>query len=116
MGNDVIWQSLLSYGEVEGLEAELAGQLAAFLQAIRETQQALLLEKTPTGWVAFLYQVSERFFVLEEDDEFPTLLSKHMDAVCDEWKQAQFDQCIDVNVLKQLLIPRLQEAQGSQRF
>jgi len=116
MGNDAIWQSLLSYGEVEGLEAELAGQLAAFLQAIRETQQALLLEKTPTEWVTFLYQVSERFFVLEEDDAFPTLLSKHMEAVCDEWQHAQFDHCIDVNVLKQLLIPRLQEAQGSQRF
>ncbi|WP_438463430.1 exodeoxyribonuclease V subunit gamma [Marinomonas sp. PE14-40] len=116
MGNDNIWQSLLSYGEVEGLEAELAGQLAAFLDAIRETQQALLLEKKPNEWVSFLYQVSERFFTLDEDDAFPPMLSKHMEAICDEWQHAQFDQTIDVNVLKQLLIPRLQEAQGSQRF
>ena len=116
MGNDSIWQSLLSYGEVEGLEAELAGQLAAFLEAVRETQKALLLDKKPNEWVSFLYQVSERFFILAEDDAFPTLLSKHMEAICDEWQHAQFDQNIDVNVLKQLLIPRLQEAQGSQRF
>ena len=116
MGNESIWQSLLSYGEVEGLEAELAGQLAAFLDAIRDTQAQLLLEKSPDEWVQFLYQVSERFFLLEEDDPFPAMLSRHIDAICDEWQHAQFEQNIDVNVLKQLLIPRLQESQGSQRF
>lgn len=116
MGNDTIWQSLLSYGEVEGLEAELAGQLAAFLEAIRETQKSLLLDKKPHEWVSFLYEVSERFFTLEEDDAFPSMLSRHMEAICDEWLHAKFDQTIDSNVLKQMLIPRLQEAQGSQRF
>ena len=116
MGNDAIWHSLLSYGEVEGLEAELAGHLAAFLEAIRITQQALLIEKSPSEWVSFLYQVSERFFILDEDDAFPALLSKHMEAICDEWQHAHYEQNIDMNVLKQLLIPRLQETQGSQRF
>ena len=116
MGNDVIWQSLLSYGEVEGLEAELAGKLAAFLDAVRETQESLLIDKTPEDWVGFLYQLSDRFFSLEEDDAFPSLLSKHMEDICTEWQHGEFEQSIDVNVLKLLLIPRLQEAQGSQRF
>jgi len=116
IGHNEIWQDILSYGEVEGLEAELAGQLAAFLDAVRITVEELKKIKKPDEWLVFLYQVSERFFTLEENDTFPNLLKKHIDGITDEWQHARFEEAVDISVIKSLLVPRLQETQGSQRF
>lgn len=116
IGHDLIWQDLLSYGEVEGLKANLAGKLAAFLTAIQATEQELRQPKTPTQWCHVLYQLSKRFFVLPDDDAFPELLTKQISNLANEWQHAHFDAVLDIGVIKSVLIPNLQETQGSKRF
>ncbi|TBR43099.1 exodeoxyribonuclease V subunit gamma [Marinomonas agarivorans] len=116
IGHDSIWQDLLSYGEVEGLKADLAGKLAAFLNAIRITEQALKQPQTPADWCQTLYQISSRFFTLPENDAFPDLLAKQISGLIDEWQHTHFTDVIDIRVIKAVLVPYLQETQGSKRF
>jgi len=116
MGHDHIWQETLSYGDVEGLEAAVAGKLAEFLALIHQAQESLQQALQPSGWVQTLYALADDFFLLEEQDTFRELLSNQLDALMSEWQHAQFDDVLDQLVIRQLLAPRLQESQGSQRF
>ncbi|MEP0073527.1 MAG: exodeoxyribonuclease V subunit gamma [Marinomonas sp.] len=116
MGHDHIWKGTLSYGDVEGLEASVAGKLAEFLVAIDDAQGRLMQALSPKEWVLTLYYLLERFFLVEEDDAFPASLSKHLDTLTLQWQQAHFDAPLEQQVIRQLLSPMLQESQGSQRF
>ncbi|WP_418139008.1 exodeoxyribonuclease V subunit gamma [Marinomonas sp. RS-M-Aa-14] len=116
MGHDHIWQDTLSYGDVEGLEASVAGKLAEFLVAINDAQAKLMESLTPKEWISTLYYLAERFFLVDEDDAFQVLLSKQLDALTLQWQQAYFDAPLDQQVIRQLLSPLLQESQGGQRF
>ena len=116
MGHDQIWQGTLSYGDVEGLEAAVAGKLAQFLAQISQAQQQLQQALRPSEWLTLLYQLAESFFDMTEDDSFLTLLSKQLDTLTLQWQQALFDEPLEQTVMRQLLAPMLQEAQGSQRF
>ncbi|ETI58077.1 exodeoxyribonuclease V subunit gamma [Marinomonas profundimaris] len=116
MGHDHIWQETLSYGDVEGVEASVAGKLAEFLMAINNAQTRLMQSLTPKEWVSILYYLSDQFFLIDEDDAFRVLLSKQLDALTLQWQQAHFDAPLDQQVLRQLLSPLLQESQGGQRF
>lgn len=116
MGHDHIWQDTLSYGDVEGLEASVAGKLAEFLVAIDDAQARLMESLVPKDWVSTLYYLAERFFLLEEDDAFQVLLTKQLDTLTLQWQQAHFDAPLDQQVIRQLLSPLLQESQGGQRF
>lgn len=116
MGHDHIWEGTLSYGDVEGLEASVAGKLAEFLVAIDDAQARLMQALSPKEWISTLYYLLERFFLVEEDDAFPASLSKHLDTLTLQWQQAHFDAPLEQQVIRQLLSPMLQESQGSQRF
>jgi len=116
MGHDHIWQDTVSYGDVEGLEASVAGKLAEFLVAINDAQAKLMESLTPKEWISTLYSLAERFFLVDEDDAFQVLLSKQLDALTLQWQQAHFDAPLDQQVIRQLLSPLLQESQGGQRF
>lgn len=116
MGHDYIWEGTLSYGDVEGLEASMAGKLAEFLVAIDDAQSRLMQELLPKEWVSTLYYLSEQFFLVEAEDAFPALLSKHLDALTLQWQQAYFDAPLNQQVIRQWLSPLLQESQGNQRF
>ncbi|NVK26422.1 MAG: exodeoxyribonuclease V subunit gamma [Flavobacteriia bacterium] len=116
MGHDHIWEGTLSYGDVEGLEASVAGKLADFLVAINDAQAKLMESLAPKEWISTLYYLADRFFLVEDDDGFPALLSKQLDALTLQWQQAHFDAPLDQQVIRQLLSPLLQESQGGQRF
>ncbi|MCZ2720084.1 exodeoxyribonuclease V subunit gamma [Marinomonas sp. 15G1-11] len=116
VGHDTIWNGLLSYGEIEGLEAHVAGKLAQFLQSISVLVNAMRSPRLPDEWVVFLYDILSDFFDLDDDDVFAPLLSKHINDVSSEWRTANFNTKIDLAVLRQILAPRLQEPQGGQRF
>ena len=116
MGHDYIWQDTLSYGDVEGLEAAVAGKLAEFLARISQAQQQLQQTMGPSQWVSSLYHLAEEFFAVAEDDSFMPLLTKQLETLTLQWQQAFFDEPLESNVMRQLLGPMLQEAQGSQRF
>ncbi|BFM51112.1 exodeoxyribonuclease V subunit gamma [Marinomonas sp. THO17] len=116
MGHDQIWQDTLSYGDVEGLEAAIAGKLAEFLDAIHHAQASLQQAMTPAQWLHTLYALRDTFFALEEEDSFQTLLANQLDALMSEWQHAHFDQALEQMVIRQLLAPRLQESQGGQGF
>ncbi|MEL0638598.1 exodeoxyribonuclease V subunit gamma [Marinomonas sp. TI.3.20] len=116
MGHDHIWENTLSYGDVEGLEAAVAGKLAEFLSAINQAQQGLQASLTPKEWVETLYSLNEQFFLVDEDDSFPALLTKQLDTLTLQWQHAHFDDKLEQQVIRQLLTPMLQEAQGGQRF
>ncbi len=116
VGHDVVWNNLLSYGEVEGLEADVAGKLAQFLNAVNELVTAMRSPRLPDEWVEFLYDLFDVFFEVDEDDVFAPLLTQQIDKMSTEWRTANFNECIDLAVLRQILIPRLQEPQGGQRF
>ncbi|MGJ8646281.1 MAG: exodeoxyribonuclease V subunit gamma [Marinomonas colpomeniae] len=116
MGHDYIWEGTLSYGDVEGLEASVAGKLAGFLVEINDAQSRLMESLTPKEWVSTLYYLAERFFLVDEDDAFSALLSKQLDTLTLQWQQAHFDAPLEQQVLRQLLSPMLQESQGGQRF
>ncbi|MFT2110070.1 exodeoxyribonuclease V subunit gamma [Marinomonas sp. 2405UD68-3] len=116
VGHDVVWNDLLSYGEVEGLEADVAGKLAQFLNAVNALVTAMRSPRLPDEWVEFLYELFDAFFDVDEDDVFAPLLTQQIDQMATEWRTAKFNETVDLAVLRQMLVPRLQEPQGGQRF
>ncbi|GAB3481507.1 exodeoxyribonuclease V subunit gamma [Marinomonas epiphytica] len=116
MGHDYIWQDTLSYGDVEGLDASIAGKLAQFLAQIEKTQKHLLQQQVPSDWLKTLHELAKTFFDQQLADGFLTLLKDQLEVLAQQWGQAYFDDPIEHSVVRQMLAPMLQESQGSQRF
>ncbi len=66
MGPDESWQGIETYGEVAGLEAQLAGKLAEFMRYIEQLWQQLKSDHQPFAWVELLNDLLEQFFIVTE--------------------------------------------------
>ncbi|NIF20160.1 exodeoxyribonuclease V subunit gamma [Pantoea sp. Acro-835] len=103
VGSGAAWQDIEPLDEVGGLDAQLAGQLAAFLNALESSWRTLCTEATPEEWGTRLNQLLERFFMAEDDQESYILLQ------LEEGLQQWLDSCDSVTLTTPLTLPVVRE-------
>ncbi|WCN09966.1 exodeoxyribonuclease V subunit gamma [Marinomonas mediterranea] len=116
VGHDHIWQDILSYGDIEGLEASIAGKLADFLDKLQASATHFSQSQSPEGWISTLNALLADYFELTDEDPFRSLFTRHLNTLQEEWQGANFHDDIEFPVIREVLAPRLQESSGSHRF
>ncbi len=78
------WQSIWPYDEVAGLEADLAGRLAACVAVLEHYWSHLSKAATPEQWQARLLALLDDTLALETDTE--RQLQTHLETALDAWR------------------------------
>ncbi|MFN3714182.1 MAG: exodeoxyribonuclease V subunit gamma [Alcanivoracaceae bacterium] len=117
-GADVPWQSIEPYAEVAGLQARLAGQLAALLSTLEQHWRSLVQPGTPADWMTRLRSLIDDLFLLHDDQDLQ-LQSTLLDALAqwhDACEDAGFDQPLPLAVAREAWLGALDAGGLSQRF
>jgi exodeoxyribonuclease V gamma subunit len=117
-GDQAPWQSIEPYAEVAGLQARLAGQLAALLAVLEQHWRSLVTPATPADWIDRLRLLMDELFLLEDEADLQ-LQSTLLDALA-QWQDAcddaGFDQLVPLSVAREAWLGALDAGGLSQRF
>ncbi len=112
------FQGTEPYTEVAGLEAALAGTLAELLHALDAWWRQVQTPCTPTVWAQHLRGLLLRFFKATDDSERAQLAA--LDDALSSWLQAceaaDFDDAVDLAVLREAWLEGLEAPSLNQRF
>lgn len=109
--------ALAPYNEVQGLNAELAGKLAHFIQRVSDYRERLANTQSIEQWRALLGELLDDFFVVDLQGE---LALKSIRDTLAQLKQqladAKYDQALAPSIIIQYLRNKLLGTRVSQRF
>lgn len=112
-----LYNDVLAYDEVQGLEAELAGKLGAFFRVMTATQTALLDTKNGEGWIQTLTSLFDDMFALDTDEELAgQLIRTQLDNWLTQLDDAGFTQLLALPIVRDYLKEKLGGERVSQRF
>ncbi|MBB5321775.1 exodeoxyribonuclease V subunit gamma [Marinobacter oulmenensis] len=119
MGEDDPWGGVEPYGEIGGLQADLAGRLDAFVHQLETLWQALQESRTPGEWETLFSGMLEQFFHKVEDTDL--LLLNRFRRQLEQWLEDALaaglaDQPLPLNIVKDVLLDGLDEGGLNQRF
>jgi len=119
MGEDDPWGGVEPYGEIGGLQADLAGRLDEFVHQLETLWQALQESRTPNQWEALFSDMLEQFFQKVEDTDL--LLLNRFRRQLEQWLDDALaaglaDQPLPLNIVKDVLLDGLDEGGLNQRF
>ncbi|WP_038183357.1 exodeoxyribonuclease V subunit gamma [Vibrio rhizosphaerae] len=105
------------YNEIQGLDAELAGKLAAFIARIRDYRQQLRQTLPITEWRERLNTLLDDFFVasVEEEVSFQHIRDT-LNHLQEQLHDAHYEDAIAPDILYHYLAGQLSNARVSQRF
>lgn len=109
--------SIAPYNEVQGLNAELAGKLAAFIDRIHHYRHALSQSLPIEIWQQTLADLLDDFFALSLDEE--VVLENVRDSIAalkEQLVDVNYQHPIDADVLRYCLHQKLTTSRVSQRF
>ena len=116
-GGEDIYQGILPYQEVQGIEAELLGKLAQFIEALLDSLTSLQDPKSITDWIKLSNTLIERFYKIDVDDEQSIKIIRDAFAHLDEQlKSASYAKTITPLVLRDYLNNALSQVGSSQKF
>ena len=105
------------YNEVQGMNAELAGKLAHFIDRIQHYRSALSGPQTIREWKEHLFSMLDDCFGVGLEGEMVLKsIRDTLSHLSEQLEDAVFDQAISPVVMMQYLQNRLSGAQVSQRF
>ncbi|AIJ08912.1 MULTISPECIES: exodeoxyribonuclease V subunit gamma [Edwardsiella] len=111
------WQGVLPYDESSGTIAELAGQLAQFLAALRDWRQRLGQMQTLAQWQPLCRALLDDFFVTDADSEAVcALIEQQWLKLIEEGLASAYPETLPITVLRDELTARLDNQRISQRF
>lgn len=112
------WCDIEPYDEVGGLDAGLAGILAAVLERLLHWWEAASHEATPSVWAQRLRELMQALFVAQDDLDQAVLAA--LDQALTDWlytcEQACYDQKIPLVVAQQAWLDALEQPALTQRF
>lgn len=112
-----LYNGILAYDEVQGLEADVAGKLMAFFQVISDTQAALATDKSGTEWVQTLTGIFDAIFALDTDEELAgQLIRQQLDNWLTQLNDACFYAPLSLAIVRDYLQEKLNSERVSQRF
>ena len=110
-------ETIAAYDEVQGMNAELAGKLAHFIERITHYRQRLSSTQSIEEWRDLLVQLIDDFFEVELEGEM--VLKSIRDTLAqlkEQLTDAQYTQPLSPSILYQYLNNKLSGARISQRF
>ncbi|MDF2181998.1 exodeoxyribonuclease V subunit gamma [Neptuniibacter sp. CAU 1671] len=117
LGNTGLWQGIAPYPEIEGLQAELLGKLAAFINCLDHLRTALTGDKTLADWVQVINQLLDNCYLPDTDDELALKtirdLLQHLQQ---QLSDANWQGPLSATVVVDYLLAGLEESRSSQRF
>ncbi len=105
------------YDQVQGIEAELAGNLAQFIEKLTVYREQLKQPQSITQWQTLLYQLIDDFFEVDIEGEVALkLIRDTLSQLTESLTEAAFDRVVTLNVLTEYLQDALSGSKVSQRF
>ncbi|WP_372964982.1 exodeoxyribonuclease V subunit gamma [Marinobacter sp.] len=119
MGEDEPWAGVEPYGEIGGLQADLAGRLSAFVHQLETLWQALQTPRSPGEWEMLFSDMLEQFFLKVEGSDL--LLLNRFRRQLEQWLEDAMaagleNQSLPLNIVKDVLLAGLDEGGLNQRF
>ena len=112
-----LYNDVLPTDLVQGMNAELAGSLADFVESCEWLLQELQASRTADGWTVFLNQLLERFFLPDETDEQALQsIRQALESFRQHLTDAQFTESLPRAVMVDWLQEHLGNTRNSQRF
>ncbi|PCS23641.1 exodeoxyribonuclease V subunit gamma [Candidatus Enterovibrio escicola] len=112
-----LFNGVLAYDEVQGLEADVAGKLGEFFHVLLTVQLLLIQEKTGEEWVRILTSLFDDMFTLDNNEK---LVGRHIRDQLDNWltelKNACFSGSISLAIVRAYLKEKLVLVPISQSF
>ncbi|MBW3698000.1 exodeoxyribonuclease V subunit gamma [Vibrio sp. T187] len=110
-------ETIAAYNEVQGMNAELAGKLAHFIERITHYRQLLTRTQSIDEWRDLLVQLIDDFFAVELEGEM--VLKSIRDTLSqlkEQLSDARYEQALSPSIIYQYLNNKLSGARISQRF
>lgn len=118
VGDGDVWQDIAPCGEVAGLSAVLAGQLATLLAQLEQYWQQSQQAKTPAAWTLWLQQLLADFFVATDEHEAELIQQLHQ--ALGQWlaqcRQSDLDTELHLPVVAQSWLDGFSSQGLAQRF
>lgn len=112
------WQGIEPLDEVGGLEADLAGRLAAMVEALEKHRKSLCIPVEPRRWCQRIRTLANDFFAPVNSRD--RLTRSRLDEALDAWEEAcgqgGFTGSLPLAVIRDHLLQVLARASISQRF
>lgn len=110
-------QDYAPYDEVQGLQAELAGKIALFIDLVSSYRQRLSGSQSIEAWKNTLFELVDDFFEVDvEGDLALKTIRDVLVALQDNIVEARFEQALPANIIAQYLKDKLSGTRVSQRF
>ncbi|MEZ8143973.1 exodeoxyribonuclease V subunit gamma [Enterovibrio norvegicus FF-454] len=112
-----LYNDVLAYDEVQGLEADVAGKLGEFFRVLNAAQTALTQTKIGEDWVQTLTALFDDMFALDTDEELAgRLIRDQLDNWLTQLDDAGFSQTLSLAIVRDYLKEKLGGERVSQRF
>lgn len=114
---DGLYDNILPYDAIQGLDAALCGQLAAYIEAIQQLSEDIEPSRTIEAWIQFSNILLERFYMPDADDERPlNLIRSSLDHLHQQLLDAGYHETLSRDIFSDYLAAKLESERGSQRF
>ena len=112
-----LFDGISAYEQVQGLDAELAGQLAGFIDCLIAYREQLAQPQTVAAWTDILNQLLDDFFSVEVEGELVLKsIRDNLHRLHEQLEDAGYQTLITPTVLTQYLQDKLSGERVSQRF
>lgn len=110
-------RTIASYNEVQGMDAELAGKLAHYVDTLNRFQKQLNATQSAADWTRIINDMLDAFFSVELEGEMALKsIRDTLSQLLEQVHDAGFEEDISHTVLQQYLQNKLSGTRVSQRF
>ncbi len=115
-GGTQLFQGILPYDEIEGVDATLLGALNAFIDALSDLRARLQGKHTVDAWGQLLLEMVDSFFDPSEQEEPQIqLLRNGIETLCNQSQCAEFRGKVSLELIYKYLETQLAKGQGGNR-
>ncbi|WP_261857808.1 exodeoxyribonuclease V subunit gamma [Photobacterium sanguinicancri] len=112
-----LFDGISAYEEVQGLDAEIAGQLASFIDKLIDYRHCLAQSQSVTDWTQILNQLLDDCFAVDIDGELVLKsIRESLHRLQEQLDDAHYNAPISPRVLTEYLTGKLSGERVSQRF
>ncbi len=112
-----LWQGIAPYSEVEGLDAELLGKLADFIDLLENTRNRFDQAMVLPDWIDAINQILEQYYLPDDQDEIAlSAIRQTLQNLHEQLSDAGYSEPLTPIVVANYLIDGIGMHSSSQRF
>ncbi len=110
-------EHIAPYQQVQGMQAEVAGKLAQFIDTVDHFRCQLSKSQSAEHWRATIHELVERLFLVDNEGEIVVRAIRDTIAnLNDQLNDARYEQALSPKIVRQYFLDKLSGARVSQRF